>query len=95
MTDDTQILTKTPEEPQQSETKDVDESYFIRHNLSGRFWIALLLVFGLVVTTILILHGDVKLEGNAAIAVYTSFSSGALSIIGIYMGQQSKPKAQQ
>lgn len=66
------------------------ESFFLHRDLSGRFWIALALVIGLIVATILILTGLFKLEVNTIMVVYTSFSGGAFSLVGIYMGQNMK-----
>jgi len=69
------------------------ESFFLHRDLSGRFWIALALVIGLILSTIMILHGNVKLEVNTIMVVYTSFSGGAFSLVGIYMGQNMKKDA--
>lgn len=68
------------------------ESFFIHRDLSGRFWIAAMLVVGLILSTILILIGQVKLEVNTVMVVYTSFSGGAFSLVGIYMGQNLSKK---
>lgn len=87
MEDNTQQFTKTSKNP--------SESYFLSHNLSGRFWIALVLAVGWIASTVLIFCGTIKLDSNAAIAVYTGFSGGATTIITMYMGQNARPKAQE
>lgn len=74
------------------EDKEHQESYWLNRSFSGRFWISVILAIGVVVVTILVLSGTIKLESNAALAVYTSFSTGAFSLVGIYMGQNMKPK---
>jgi hypothetical protein len=95
--DDTQIFVpaelKGPENPPLSGSSDGGhvESYVFHRHLSGRFWIAMILAIGVVGITALVLSGAVKLESNAAIAVYTAFSAGALSNVSTYMGQNSKP----
>ncbi len=95
--ENTEIVTKsslvTTESSEVGPAK-VEESFFVSHNLSGRFWIALALTFGFILATVLVLTGQVKLDSNATIAVYTGFAGSATGIIGIYMGQNSKPKGQ-
>lgn len=59
-------------------------------NFSGRFYIAAILAVGFVCATLSVLFGQVKLDGNTAIAVYTGFSGGAITIITMYMGQDGK-----
>lgn len=66
------------------------QSYW--HNLSGRFWIALSAMTWLGLATMLVFTGFVKLDSNAAIAVYTAFAAGAFGIVTTYMGQNMKNK---
>lgn len=91
MPEDTQIITKTTTSPNGVN----NERLFLNENLSGRFWIALVIVNYLGIATILLLTGTVKLDSNAAIAIYTGFSGGALSLLSVYMGQHQKKETAQ
>lgn len=80
--DNTTIFTPSelrPEEPEHTNSN--------WKGMSGRFWIAAIMGFGLIITTILVMSGFVKLESNAAIAVYTSFAATAGAAVTTYMGQ--------
>jgi hypothetical protein len=83
MNDETQITRKPGAEVPH-------ESYIFSHNLSGRFWIAMVMALGFVFATIIVMVGQVKLDSNAAIAVYTGFAGAATGLIGSYMGQNQK-----
>jgi hypothetical protein len=58
--------------------------------MSGRFWIALTSMLGLIITTILVMSGFVRLESNIAVAVYTSFAATAGAAVTTYMGQNKQ-----
>jgi hypothetical protein len=82
----------TPPELQGGAVKEHNgESYLFQRNLSGRFWVAIVAVVGTVIITVMIFAGWTKLESNTAMAIYSAFCAGTLSLASTYMGQNSKP----
>lgn len=90
MDDQTQIITREPnaDEP----VAKADSSHLL--NMSGRAWIAIIFALGCVVicTAGLFLK---NLDATIFGLVLSGFLPLAGNIIGIYMGQNMKPKTQQ
>lgn len=70
--------------------------------MSGRFWIAMVLVVGLVLATLFLLAAVIfgKFPTDAAVitviaGIFTAYLGTATTIAGMYFGQGQKPKSQQ